>query len=129
MFQLFVQFGNFLFEFLVELFFVFGFLVLAGCPLLRQVGRDARVHVVIVIVGFGADLDGVAEPIKRLELCENRIVHPRLLLLRLGRNDVRKTWIRQRVAGRRAFACVQLFAGFGVGQCQRSVFRLAREFP
>src|SRR5207245_6358325 len=33
LFQLFVELGNFLFEFLVELIFVFGLLVLAGCPL------------------------------------------------------------------------------------------------
>src|SRR5207302_7099077 len=87
-------------EFLVEFLLVFGFFILASRAFLWEIGGNARADVVIFLVGFRADADHVSEPIKRLNLCDHRLVHARLFRLGVRRNDVREARKGKRVAGR-----------------------------
>ena len=87
-------------EFLVEFLLVFGFFILASRAFLREIGGNARADVVIVLVGLRADADRVSEPIKRVNLCDDRLVHARLFRFGVRRDDIREVWIGKRVAGR-----------------------------
>src|SRR6266513_5528387 len=100
LFQFVLELGCLVIEFLVEFLLVFGFFILASRAFLREIGGNARADVVIVLVGLRADADRVSETIKRLDLCDDRLVHARYFRPGVRRSDVRKTRKRKRVTGR-----------------------------